>query len=200
MSVCAVVPVKDLQGTKSRLKPIMDPAGRAGLTIYMMCRIISALQEAEVESVCVVSPDRLVLQKAREKEVFTLLQESKGLNPALEEGRRWVMERGASAMLVLPADLPLLDAEDIRAVVSGCGESPSAVISPDDARTGTNALMLRPPDAIAFSFGTGSFEAHQQAAREKDILLTVVERTHLSFDLDTGEDLARFRTLEDQAQ
>ncbi|MGB3634599.1 MAG: 2-phospho-L-lactate guanylyltransferase [Rubrobacteraceae bacterium] len=196
MSVCAVVPVKDLQGTKSRLKPILDPAGRAGLTIYMMCRVISALREAEVESVCVVSPDRLVLQMAREKEVSTLLQESKGLNPALEEGRRWVMERGASAMLVLPADLPLLDAEDIRAVVSGCGESPSAVISPDDARTGTNALMLHPPDAIPFAFGAGSFEAHQKAAREKDIPLTVVERTHLSFDLDTVGDLSRFRTLE----
>ena len=196
MDVVAVVPVKDLQGTKSRLTPVMDPAGRAGLTIYMMCRVISALQEAKVENICVVSPDRLVLQKAREKGAIALLQESEGLNPALEEGRRWAMGRGASAMLVLPADLPLLDAEDIRSIMSGCEESPSGVISPDAARAGTNALMLRPPDAIPFAFGAGSFEAHRQAAREKDIPLAVVERTHLSFDLDTGEDLARFQALE----
>lgn len=198
MDVAAVVPVKDLQGTKSRLAPVLDPAGRAGLTIYMMYRVISALQGAGIQDVCVVSPDRLVLQMAGEKEVSTLLQESKGLNPALEEGRRWAMKQKAPALLVLPSDLPLIDAEDVLSVVSGCEESPSAVISPDTARTGTNALMLRPPDATPFSFGTGSFEAHRQAACEKNVPLTVIERTHLTFDLDTGEDLARFRALEGQ--
>ncbi|CAN5750164.1 2-phospho-L-lactate guanylyltransferase [soil metagenome] len=194
--VFAVVPVKDLQGTKSRLAPVLDPAGRAGLTIYMMCRVITALQDAELAKICVVSPDRLVLQKAGEKGVHTLLQESVGLNPALEEGRKWAVEGGACALLVLPADLPLIEAADIRAVVSAGGESPSGVISPDTERAGTNALMVGPPDGLPFAFGEDSFEAHQRAAREKDIPLAVVERTHLSFDLDTGRDLARMRTME----
>lgn len=196
MEVAAVVPVKDLQGTKSRLKPVLNPAGRAGLTIYMMCRVISALQEAEISEICVVSPDQVILQQADENGASTLLQTGIGLNPALQEGRQWAMERGASSLLVLPADLPLLDAGDIRTIISGGGESPSAVISPDTARAGTNALMLRPPDALPFAFGPGSFEAHQQAAWERDVPLAVVERTHLSFDLDTGGDLARFRSLE----
>lgn len=196
MDVAAVVPVKDLHGTKSRLTPVLDPAGRAGLTIYMMCRVIAALQEAEIEDICVVSPDRLVLQEAGEKGATTLLQQGVGLNPALDEGRDRAVHQGASALLVLPADLPLLDAEDIRSVVAGRGESPSGVISPDAAHAGTNALMLRPPDAIPFAFGTGSFEAHQWAARERDIPLSVVERTHLSFDLDTAGDLNRFYSLE----
>lgn len=196
MEVVAVVPVKDLQGTKSRLAPVLNPAGRAGLTIYMMCRVISALQEAGIEGVCVVSPDRLVLQKAEEKGASVLLQEGEGLNPALEGGRRWAMERRASALLVLPADLPLIDAEDIRSVVSDDSAAPSGIISPDASRTGTNALMLRPPDAIPFAFGAGSFEAHRQAARERGIALKIVERDHLSFDLDTAGDLSRFRTPE----
>ena len=196
MDVVAVVPVKDLQGTKSRLAPVLNPAGRAGLTIYMMCRVISALQEGGIKSVCVVSPDRLVLQKAEEKGASVSLQEGEGLNPALEEGRRWAVEQGASALLVLPADLPLIDAEDIKAVVSACGAAPSGAISPDAARTGTNALMLRPPDALPFAFGAGSFEAHRQAARERDVPLTIVERDHLSFDLDTAGDLSRFRSPE----
>lgn len=196
MDISAVVPVKDLLATKSRLTPVLDPAGRAGLTIYMMCRVINALQEANIQSVCVVSPDRLVLQKAGERGASTLLQQGRGLNPALEEGRRWAVERGASALLIFPADLPLLEAEDVRSVISGCREAPSGVISPDSNRTGTNALMLRPPDAIPFSFGAGSFEAHRRAARDGDVSLEVVERTHLSFDLDTGEDLTRFQALE----
>ena len=198
MDIVAVVPVKDLQGTKSRLSPVMDPAGRAGLTIYMMRKVISALQGAGIRGVCVVSPDRLVLQKAGEKGAATLLQESKGLNPALEEGRRWAMEQEASALLVLPSDLPLIEAEDVWSVVSACGGSPSGAISPDITRTGTNALLLRPPDAIPFSFGIGSFEAHRQAAREKNVPLSVIDRTHLTFDLDTVGDLSHFRSLESQ--
>ena len=54
--VSAVVPVKDLWGTKSRLAPILDPGARAGLTLYMMGRVVRAIAEAGVEDVCVVSP------------------------------------------------------------------------------------------------------------------------------------------------
>ncbi len=191
MSVIAVVPVKDLLGTKSRLKPILNPGARAGLTLYMMGRVISALKEAGVENVCVVSPDSIVLDEAGKRGAAPLLQESRGLNPALEQGRRWAMERDASTLLVLPADLPLLDAGDVRAVLEGVGREGSVVISPDGAHAGTNALLLRPPDAMPFAFGPGSYEAHLRAARERGLEVRVRERPHLSFDLDTAEDLAR---------
>ena len=196
MSVIAVVPVKDLWGTKSRLKPILDGGARAGLTIYMMGRVISALQEAGVEEVCVVSPDRIVLHEAEERGASPLMQESRGLNPALEEGRRWAMDRGASSLLVLPADLPLLEAPDVRAVLESAPETSCAVISPDSTLAGTNALLLRPPDALPFAFGPGSYEAHLRAARERGLEVRVCKRPHLSFDLDTAEDLARFNNSE----
>ncbi len=191
MNVFAVVPVKDLLGTKSRLKPILNPGARAGLTLYMMGRVVSALKEAGVENVCVVSPDRIVLGEARERGAEPLLQQSRGLNPALEEGRRWAVGRGASSLLVLPADLPLLDAGDVGAVLEGVGKEDSVVISPDGSYAGTNALLLRPPDALPFAFGPGSYEAHLRAARERGLEVRVRERPHLSFDLDTAEDLAR---------
>ena len=191
MSVFAIVPVKDLWGTKSRLKPILDPGARAGLTVYMMGRVVSALKEAGVENVCVVSPDRIVLGEASERGAAALLQESRGLNPALEEGRRWAMDRSASALLVLPGDLPLLDAQDVRAVLELAGEAPSVTISPDGAHAGTNALLLRPLDALPFAFGPDSYEAHLRAARERGLDVRVCERPHLAFDLDTAEDLAR---------
>ena len=190
MSVLAVVPVKDLLGTKSRLSPVLDPASRAGLTLYMMGRVLSALDEAGVENACVVSPDRLVLEKVRETGARPLLQESRGLNPALEEGRRWATGQGASSLLVLPADLPLLGAPDVRALLQ-TGEGSSVVLSPDAAHAGTNALLLRPPDVLPFAFGPGSYEAHLRAARERGLSVTACERPNLAFDLDTGEDLAR---------
>lgn len=191
MSVVAVVPVKHLWGTKSRLKPILNPGARAGLTLYMMGRVIRALTEAGIEDVAVVSPDPIVLQTAAEHGATPLPQQSRGLNPALDEGRRWAMEAGASALLVLPADLPLLEADDVKAVLAEMGEDPSVVISPDAAKVGTNALLLRPPDALPFLFGEDSYDAHVRAAVERDISVEIHEHTHLAFDLDTADDLTR---------
>jgi 2-phospho-L-lactate/phosphoenolpyruvate guanylyltransferase len=193
MGVSAVVPVKDRRGTKSRLAPIIDPGARAGLTLYMMGRVVRAIAEAGVEDVCVVSPDRMVLEEAKRRGATPLIQESRGLNPALEEGRRRALELGASTLLVLPADLPLLDAGDVRAVLQEAGEAPSAVISPDGGRSGTNALLIQPPDVLPFAFGADSFEAHLGAARRRSLDVRICQRPHLAFDLDTAEDLARLR-------
>jgi 2-phospho-L-lactate/phosphoenolpyruvate guanylyltransferase len=194
MSLFAVVPVKDLWGTKSRLKPILNPGARAGLTLYMMGRVVSALLEAGVGRVCVVSPDPIVLDHASEKGADVQRQESRGLNPALEEGRWWALEGGASALLVVPADLPLLEAEDVRGLLEEAPrEEPSVLISPDGAYRGTNALLLRPPDALPFLFGEDSYEAHIRAAVERGLPVKVCEQPHFAFDLDTGEDLARLR-------
>jgi 2-phospho-L-lactate/phosphoenolpyruvate guanylyltransferase len=193
VTIFAVVPVKELWRSKSRLEPILNPGARAGLTLYMMGRVVSALRAAGIENVCVVSPDHIVLEEARKRDASSLRQESRGLNPALDEGRLWAMERGASALLVLPADLPLLDAGDVQEVLGGIGEEPSVVISPDGTHAGTNALLLRPPDALPFAFGPGSYEAHLRAARERGLDVRVRERPHLAFDLDTADDLTRLK-------
>jgi 2-phospho-L-lactate guanylyltransferase len=190
--VSAVVPVKDLQGTKSRLSPILNPGARAGLTLYMMGRVVAAIRSSGVEDVCVVSPDPIVLNEAQRRGATPLAQESRGLNPALEEGRRRALESGASTLLVLPADLPLLEAEDVRAVLR-VSEGQAVVICPDGARSGTNALLTRPPDALSFAFGPDSFEAHLEAARQRGLDFRVCERPHLAFDLDTVGDLARLK-------
>jgi 2-phospho-L-lactate guanylyltransferase len=190
--VYAVVPVKELRGTKSRLAPVLDPAARAGLTLYMMGRVVTRALKAGVDAVGVVSPDPIVLDEALKRGATPLAQKSRGLNPALEEGRLWATENGASALLVLPADLPLIEAEDVTEVLAGAAGAP-VVVAPDGARSGTNALLLRPPDALPFLFGPGSFEAHLGAARDRGAEARVCENGHLSFDLDTAGDLAKYR-------
>jgi 2-phospho-L-lactate guanylyltransferase len=190
--VSAVVPVKDLRGTKSRLAPILDPGARAGLTLYMMGRVVAAVREAGIEDACVVSPDAIVLDEAQRRGATPLVQESRGLNPALEEGRRRALDLGAKTLLIFPADLPLLEVGDVRAVLASA-DGPSVVISPDGARSGTNALLIRPPEALPFAFGPESFEAHLGAARKRGLDVKVCERPHLAFDLDTAGDLTRLR-------
>jgi 2-phospho-L-lactate guanylyltransferase len=133
----------------------------------------------------------LVLEEAERRGATPLIQESRGLNPALEEGRRRALELGASALLVLPADLPLLEAGDVRAILKEADKGASAVVSPDGARSGTNALLIQPPEALPFAFGANSFEAHLGAASGRSLEVRICERPHLAFDLDTAGDLAQ---------
>ena len=193
MSLFVVVPVKDLHSAKSRLSPALDPEDRAELTLHMLGHVLAALREAGLENVCVVSPDSDVLGVAREYGASPLLQEGRGLNPALEEARIWTVRRGASSLLVLPADLPFLKAQDIPTLLEE--EGPRVVISPDKAWTGTNALLLRPPDALPFAFGPDSFEIHLRLARERGLAVSVHELPNLALDLDTAEDLECVESL-----
>ncbi len=189
MSLVAVVPVKDLRESKSRLGAALDSRERAEITLRSMSRVIRALREAGVRSVCVVSPDEEVLEAARAENAEALAQRSRGLNPALKEARSWAASRGASSLLVLPADLPLLEARDVREIVEAGAEA-RVVLAPDRGRGGTNALLLRPPNSLPFAFGPDSFERHLRLARERGLSVRVCERPGVAFDLDTPGDLA----------
>ena len=193
MSLYAVVPVKDLAGAKSRLGPVLDLEGRAALTMSMMQNVLSALREAGVERTYVVSPDPDVLAAAKDSGAVPLRQRSRGMNPALEEAREKAVADGATSLLVFPADLPLLRAPDVEAVVEAGNGGPGnlVAISPDAAGRGTNALLLSPPDALPFLFGPDSFGAHLGEARARGGEARVVERPNLGFDLDTADDLRR---------
>lgn len=193
MSLYAVVPVKDLAGAKSRLGPVLDLEGRATLTLTMMRNVLSALREAGLERAYVVSPDPDVLDAAESASAVPLRQKGRGMNQALEEAREKAVADGATSLLVLPADLPLLRAPDVEAVVeTGAeGEGKLVAVAPDAAGKGTNALLLSPPDALPFLFGPDSFAAHVEAARQRGVEARVVERPNLGFDLDTADDLRR---------
>ncbi|MGI8650372.1 MAG: 2-phospho-L-lactate guanylyltransferase [Rubrobacter sp.] len=190
--ILVVVPVKDLRGTKSRLAPILNPEARAGLTVYMMRRVVRAALSAGVGEVCVVSPDIIVLSEAENVGATVIVQRGRGLNAALEEeGRGVAVSREARAMLVLPADLPLVEPEDIGGLLDRAADE-RMVISPDSGRTGTNALLVAPPNGLEeLCFGVGSFELHIRAAREAGLSVVEYGNDHLAFDLDTGLDLAR---------
>ena len=96
MKVFAIVPVKDLEVTKSRLSPFLTPKEREMLTLKMLDHVLATLGEVDVvEHIGVVSPSPRALFVAEEAKATALLQESRGLNNALEEGRNWAISVGA---------------------------------------------------------------------------------------------------------
>ncbi len=190
MKTVAVVPIKGLLHAKSRLSSTLTPAERANLARDMLAHVLDALQESgEVADVAVISPqpEELHLPPG----VSTLLQTKEGLNALLEQGRDWAATRGADALVLAFADLPLLAPADVRNIVR-LGKSPnSVVLAPDRHGHGTNLMLLHPPSLIPLSFGHDSYQAHRAAALAAGARLEVYRACGTALDIDTPDDLAR---------
>lgn len=193
-----VVPARGLTGAKTRLAAALSPEARASLTERMLGRVVRVALEAEVAAaVLVVSPDGAALDVVSrvDRRVVPLPQDvaMPGLNPALEQARRWARQRGAAAMLVLFGDLPLLTANDVQAL--GWADAP-VVLAPDRHGRGTNALLVRlgdddPQVEFRFQFGAGSLDAHLAEATRLGLEAVTVISSGTAFDLDTPEDWRR---------
>jgi 2-phospho-L-lactate guanylyltransferase len=193
--IIAVVPVRSLSGAKSRLGEPLDPEERADLIFGLLAQTVhEALAATRLAGVVVVSMDEDLLRRIRATGAASLLQETDGLNEGLNEALA-AAGAEATAMLVLPGDLPGVSAAEIDRVAdaaaearSGAPEKPVVVLVPDRHGTGTNALLVAPPDAIPFLFGEGSRAAHAAAARDAGASYVELDGP-LSFDVDTPDDL-----------
>jgi 2-phospho-L-lactate guanylyltransferase len=191
--VVAVVPVRALEGAKSRLGDALDAGERRDLVARLLARTLDALAPAAgagVGRTIVVSGDDAVLALARRAgtAVVPLRQRGSGLNPGLEEARAVALELGAASLLVLPADLADPATPALAGLIAARPDGASVVLAPDRHGEGTNALLLTPPGAIDFSFGPGSRAAHRAAATAAGVAYVELDGP-LALDLDTPEDL-----------
>ena len=191
MSLWAIVPVKPLRRGKSRLSSILNEEERTRLNQSMLGHTLKVLSEVrEVDQSMVVSRDPAALALAREYRARTLLEDgSPQLNTALRRATAVAQVYSTEAVLILPADLPLLTAEDIRAIIRKADRSPVVVISPDRRETGTNALLVSPAGLMDYSFGVGSFQRHCDRAIKFSIPLEIIHLPTVALDLDLPEDL-----------
>ena len=192
MKVWAIVPVKSLSHAKSRLASILTPAERKQLALRMLRYNLETVSDSGLLSgVLVISRDADALQTAQQVDDVIALQETgiPHLNDALNQARGLLTGWGADAVLVLPADIPFITAEDLRAMLAMGQEPGTVVIAPDRHRQGTNAILLHPPRVIDFSFGIGSFERHQQIARTNGAQVVHYQSEALELDIDTPDDM-----------
>lgn len=192
----AIVPLRSLEGAKSRLGGPLDAEERQAIVADLLDRTVRAAGAvAAIEAVVVVSPDPTVLRAASAAGATPVRQVGDGLNEGLRAAARWAAADGATALLVLPGDLPAISPASIAAIVdaaraaaaAGPGRPLVAIVADRQGR-GTNALLLSPPDAIPFAFGQDSRAAHLAAAREAGAAIVEVE-SPLALDLDLPDDL-----------
>jgi 2-phospho-L-lactate guanylyltransferase len=195
VTLWAIVPVKPLRSGKTRLATVLTQEQRTDLNQRLLVHTVDALKAIpEIEHVLVVSRDPAALSLAREHGARTVKESgAPKLNVALARAAAIVKSYGARGVLIVPADLPLIAPDDVRAMLKFADQPPVVVVAPDHRRKGTNALLVCPVGLIEYEFGPGSFRRHCQRALQASARLEVCELPSLALDMDLPEDLELVR-------
>jgi 2-phospho-L-lactate guanylyltransferase len=194
MRTAAILPVKRFAAAKSRLGESVEEDLRARLARAMVADVLQALaQTASIELTIVVTSEPSLPATAREHGALLLEDTAElGQSEAVTLGVQRALADGFERVLCIPGDCPALDPGELDALLS-CAAQRSVVIVPDRHGTGTNGLLLTPPDAIVPAFGPGSCERHRALARDAGVDCRVAHPSSLLLDVDTGADLAALR-------
>ncbi len=203
-----VVPVKGLRTAKARLSGVLGPEERERLAWAMLQDVLEAVASAQgLDRKAVVTSDPEAAELARRFGLEVVpCPGDPGESAAVEMAARYLQGQGVQAMLVLPADVPLVTTGDIQAVLEEDPVVPGVVLVPSRDGTGSNAVLRRPPGVIGSHFGGDSFRLHRQEAQARGVQCRVLHLPRVALDVDTPEDLAQlvaqgqgsraYRTLE----
>jgi len=183
-----VVPVKPLAAALRRLAGVLNAAERRALQAAMLSDVLTAAT-AFSRTTVVVTADPLVAVLARERGAVVAPDRSPpaGINAAVTRG---ILAAAGHAVLVLMGDLPCATEADLRHIAASAPAGRGATLAVSGDGTGTNAMLLAPPDLISPAFGGGSLARHLAAAAAADADCTVVTAPGLMLDIDTPDDLA----------
>jgi 2-phospho-L-lactate guanylyltransferase len=197
VNIWAVIPVKPLNRSKSRLAPILDGEQRESLSREILEKTLATLKTVEqISGILVVSRDTAALSLARRFDVHTV-QESGApeLNDALTRATNAVASWNARGVLIVASDIPLLRVEDIEAMLELAKLPPVVVIAADRRQDGTNVLLVRPPGLIPYRYGEGSFQKHIDEAKAAGVDVHIYESPTVALDVDVPEDLDLYRDM-----
>jgi len=185
----AIVPIKSLEAAKRRLADVLSPEERRALMLAMARDVLTALVRCPaLTGVLIVSrtPEADALAQTFGTERFTESPDA-DLSAALTQAAEHAAGHlGARGIMVVPADVPLIDPQEITAILDGHRD---VTVLPDDEHLGTNGLACTPPDVIRLRFDGRSFKPHVDAAFAAGVQPRVLPGTRFALDVDTPDDL-----------
>ncbi|HWT22384.1 MAG TPA: 2-phospho-L-lactate guanylyltransferase, partial [Solirubrobacteraceae bacterium] len=190
MRTAAILPVKTFGRAKQRLERAVEGPDRAELAAAMVGDVLAALAEVPaLDELIVVTAEERAAAAARDAGAHVVPDPVEaGQSAAAELGIAEAMRRGAERVALVPGDCPALDPGEVTALLARGLPAPSVVIVPDRHGSGTNALVLSPPDAVVPGFGPGSFARHAARARAAGARISVAQVPSLALDVDTPGD------------
>lgn len=186
--------MKPLGNALRRLAAALDRATRRELQEAMLSDVLAACAgTAALAGVRVVTSDPRAAALAAAAGALHVPDHvpAEGMNAAVRLGLAAAARAEAEAALVLTADLPLASPEDLEAVIAAATPAPGVTLAPSRDGTGTNAMLIRPPEALVPELGPDSLARHLGQAAARGLAVCRLERPGLGLDIDTPEDLGR---------
>jgi 2-phospho-L-lactate guanylyltransferase len=191
-----LVPVKNLSAAKQRLAGVLDQASRTALARAMLYDVLTTLHNFQNRPpVAIVTSDPYAITLATEYE-FEIIPdlENPGETGAIELATRICVERGADSTLVIPADIPLIQAWELEEILKHAPAEGSVLVPAADGR-GTNAAFRRPANLFPLRFGNDSFKPHHAAAQATGKPCIVLTLPGIAVDVDNPSDLQQLAAL-----
>lgn len=191
-----LIPVKNLSGAKQRLAAALDQPSRTELAQAMLQDVLTALHGWNARPpVGLVTSDPYAVALARQYDFEVIPDpDNPGETGAIEMATRVCIERGIDSTLVIPADIPLIEAWELEEILKHAPAQGSVLVPAADGR-GTNAAFRRPADLFPLRFGNDSFKPHHAAAQASGKPCVVLNLPGIAVDVDNPEDLQRVLAL-----
>jgi 2-phospho-L-lactate guanylyltransferase len=186
-----LLPIKDLRNAKQRLAGVLTPEERFGLAHAMLADTIRAVRGVQRAGKIFAITNYAPAIQAAEQNGWEVLREERQISESVsvDAASRQCRERGITALLRLPLDVPLVRASDIDELLTVECVAPGAVIVPSRDGTGTNAILRAPPTLFPSYFGSGSFARHCDEAQRAGARMFVRRNARLEMDVDDEADL-----------
>ena len=186
-----LLPIKDLQNAKQRLAGVLTPEERFGLAQAMLADTFRALCGVQrAQKIFVITNYGPAIEIAA-KYGWEVLREDHQISESasVDFASRLCAERGVTALLRLPLDLPLIQPSDIDELLATECSAPAVVMVPSRDGTGTNAILRTPPTLFPSHFGSGSFAKHCGEAERMGARILERRNVRLEMDVDDEADL-----------
>lgn len=185
----AIVPVKTFSRAKTRLSLLPDKKER--VCKIMLESVLGSLARSDlVEKTVIVSKDEVALgigKKFGAVEIFD--GEELGVNHAVKLADDFLQKEGFDATVVFPQDIPLIQTEDIGALLDFRTQGRCVLVVPSRKFDGTNALFRTPVGVMETHYDEDSYKIHLNTAEKRNASSALVLIRRLMIDVDDQSDL-----------
>ena len=191
----AVIPMKPLSQSKTRLAPHMSDEQRSDLVVGMLRRVLGAIKGSSIEMFWVVGGDERIRNVARNFDGIWMEELGRNLNDTLGKAFDELAGRNAAA-LYLAGDLPFLKPSDLHSLLRSSRRNTNITLAPARRDGGTNAILVPPGIPFRPELGPRSFSKHLSTAAAMEVSVAICYSPGLGFDLDITDDLETFQHME----
>ena len=185
----AIVPVKTFSRAKTRLN--MSSENTEKICRIMLESVLGTLLQSEIiERVVIVSKDETALGIGKKFGAVQIYDhEELGVNNAVKLADDYLLKENFDSTMVFPQDIPLIQVEDINALLNFRIKDRCVLVVPSRKFDGTNALFRMPLDVMETHYDEDSYKIHLDTAEKRNAVSSLVLIRRIMLDVDDQSDL-----------